>query len=77
MLLDESRISRLLPDTATFSPTGILYMAGHPVPELARVYRYTIELIFQRFYPQTTYPCSSGTDGKGKKAARTRTRQPQ
>jgi diaminopimelate decarboxylase len=36
--LDESRISRLLPDTATFSPTGILYIAGHPVPELARVY---------------------------------------
>jgi diaminopimelate decarboxylase len=33
---DETLISRLLPDTATFSPDGVLHVAAHPVPELAR-----------------------------------------
>jgi len=36
--LDESLIARLLPDTATFSPEGILRIASRPIPELARVY---------------------------------------
>ena len=36
--MDESLISRLLPDTATFSPEGILRIASRPIPELARVY---------------------------------------
>ena len=31
-------ISHLLPDTATFSPEGVLRIAHHPVPELARIY---------------------------------------
>src|SRR6266700_63994 len=35
---NESRVSRLLPDTATFSSEGVLHIACHPVPELARVY---------------------------------------
>lgn len=33
-----NQISRLLPDTATLSPTGILHIAKHSVPELARMY---------------------------------------
>ncbi len=34
----EPRIFRLLPDTATISPEGILHIANHSVPYLAHRY---------------------------------------
>ncbi len=33
-----SRISRLLPDTATFSPAGVLHIANHSVSDLVQQY---------------------------------------
>ena len=33
-----SHLSRLLPDTATFSPEGILHIANHSVPDLVKQY---------------------------------------
>jgi diaminopimelate decarboxylase len=33
-----SHVSRLLPDTATFSPEGILHIANHSVPDLVKQY---------------------------------------
>lgn len=37
-MLQSYPLSHLLPDTATFSPAGVLHIAGCPVPSLAREY---------------------------------------